>query len=221
MPDAPEGVDLERPGSRFTTRVAVAVSSMHEYGDRAEAQEDGIARRAISEKLGPQALEPSPGFGEASPLDGSFGRGAESWIPVLEFLGVIGIGVLSSAAWDAIKAGIPQLRSLLQQAKDRDERVYVSRGAAAALAVQYVIEQGIEEDVLDVEAIEEPSALAGRAVTETSYTGFEPWLVSLLTSDRSTRYLVAIAPEGSVLDSMRLPVGELERHFLTLPVRDD
>lgn len=93
----------------------------------------------------------------------------------------------------------------------------VSRGLAALLAMEHVFETTDETDVLQVEFAHEPSSLAGRPLTETSYTGIEPWIVSLVDGSRKTRYLVAVGPEGDVEGCVATPVGAFEAMYSPLP----
>jgi len=54
--------------------------------------------------------------------------------------------------------------------------ILVSRGGAAYLAVAEVAERFGEEGELEIEAVEEPSSIAGHDISELSYTGIEPWV---------------------------------------------
>lgn len=213
-PRNPRGLDLQAPGSRFSNHVAIAVPSMHEFGNRAELREPGIAEVALREKLGPRALDDADGLGTPEAIDGSWGRGAASWIPVLEF---VGVAIAGGITWDAIKAGIGSLRTTLRRAEDKGEQAYISRGAAAVLAIGEVIDRELEDEPLDIEVAEEPSGLAGQEITETSYTGFEPWIVSLINREQTVRYVVAVAADGKIEGLLELPISQGTRVFGPLP----
>jgi hypothetical protein len=60
--------------------------------------------------------------------------------------------------------------------------------------MQHVIEQTYETEILNVEFVEEPSVLGGRPPPETSYTGLEPWIVSVVNGSRKTRYVLVVSP---------------------------
>ncbi len=93
----------------------------------------------------------------------------------------------------------------------------VSRGLAAAVAMEHVFEVTSETQVLDVEFAQEPSVLGGRPPPETSYTGLEPWIVSLVNGSRRTRYIVIVAPDGEVGGFIAVSAGEFEPMFGLLP----
>jgi hypothetical protein len=216
--------DPEEPGSRFTSRIALAVSAMSTHGDRRElagARESDIAEMAISDHLGADSLEPSGDAGTPVAVDGVVGRGAAAWVPVIEWAAaaVVG-GVIQGAAWESFKATGRRLRDLLRRAKNDGETVYISRGAAAALAAIYVLEETEEHGVLDTEAVLEPSTLRGERATESSYVGLEPWIVSLLNEPRSKRYLVAVSSQGGIDGLITLPVGRFESMYSSMPSRE-
>jgi hypothetical protein len=48
--------------------------------------------------------------------------------------------------------------------------------------------------------------LAGTALTELSYVGAEPWLVSAVDCAERTRFYVVVGPDGRVLNSMPVPL---------------
>jgi hypothetical protein len=122
MPLPPEGFDSEAPGSRFTLRPAIAVPG----GDG----EDDTIRRALSEALGDDVLEPDPALGEPGILRGGIGRGAEGFAGVIEWIGAaIGTGLIGGAAWEAAKAAGKRLTGLIGRAfKKTPNYIIVSRG---------------------------------------------------------------------------------------------
>jgi hypothetical protein len=88
-------------------------------------------------------------------------------------------GVVSYGAGWATREVIRRIRNKIEEARSSEHRVMVSKGLAAALAAEHVFEMTNETDVLHAEFVHEPSSLAGRPITETSYTGIEPWIVPL------------------------------------------
>jgi hypothetical protein len=194
---------------------------MSTHGDRRELAgptDSEVARMAISDHLGADSLEPSGDAGRPAAVDGVVGRGAAAWIPVIEWAAaaVVG-GVIQGAAWESFKATGRRLRDLLRRAKNDGETVYISRGAAAALAALHVLDETEEHGVIDTEAVLEPSSLRGERATEASYVGVEPWIVSLLNETRSKRYLVAVSCQGDIEGLITLPVGRIESIYSSMP----
>jgi hypothetical protein len=205
--------DLEAPGSRFTTHPAFAVRVGHEWMDRSE-REAGVARRAIVAELGDSWIADDPDIGEATVLDGVQGRGAAAWIPIVEWIGLHAAGgVVGFGAGQAAREGIKRIWTKIKDARSCGHRVMISRGCAAFLAMEHVFETTDGEEVLQVEFAHEPSSLAGRPVTETSYVGIEPWIISLLDEPRKTRYVLAVSPEGDIEGCIATPVGVLEAAY--------
>ena len=93
----------------------------------------------------------------------------------------------------------------------------VSRGGAAALAAGDVADRFEERDPVEIEAVEEPSSISGRNVSELSYVGLEPWIVLLRNRERRFRYLVVVAADGEILGSVKTPMDEFEGMFLPHP----
>ena len=85
------------------------------------------------------------------------------------------------------------------------------------LAMEHVFETTDETKILQVEFAEEPSLMAGRPVTETSYTGIEPWIVSLVNESRKTRYLLTVSPEGNIEGCAATPMEAFEAMYSPLP----
>jgi hypothetical protein len=114
-------------------------------------------------------------------------------------------------------------KRFLQRAKgslkgDDRHRLHVSRGGAAYLAVAEVSERFGEKGALEIEAVEEPSSIAGRDVSELSYVGLELWVVLLLHRAERKRYIVVIQSRGGdVLGAMETPMDEFEEMFLPAP----
>ena len=218
MADFPKGIDPEAAGSRFTSRVGIALLSRPHGESRFDERGDtGDPADVASEVLADVATDK---LGDPDVMQGSYGRGAASWVPIVEWAAAtVGIGVLQGAAWDGVKLAARQLRSMVDRLRERGVRFAISRGGAARLAIDHVADTAGETGILDVEAVEEPSAIAGRPVTEVSYVAFEPWLVSIVNERRTRRYIIAVSPEGEVLGSMSFPMSELELPFGVLPPR--
>ena len=68
-----------------------------------------------------------------------------------------------------------------------------------------------------MEAVEEPSGIAGRLVSELSYVGVEPWIVLLRNRKQLRRYVVVVESDGNVLGAVETPMGEWEHIFLPAP----
>jgi hypothetical protein len=213
-----EGWDPEAAGSRFTSRAALVLLTRKDGASRMAVDSDtGNASAVIEDAMGSDALVPDPALGSPTPTDGSDGRGGEVWAPVIEWTveAMIG-GVVGNVAWAGVTAAASRLRERIARLRQDRVRFNVSRGAAAFLAIGHVLEQSGEADVLDVEAVEEPSTMAGASPHELNYVGADPWLVLLLNSRRTYRYVVAVTPDGHVVGALKMPMGEIERAYLRL-----
>lgn len=178
----------------------------------------GVARAAISTELGDDWLKTDPDIGKVKAVDGSQGRGASGWIPVLEWVGMQAVGgLVGLAASEAARSAIRRIRARVEEARAAGHRVMVSRGLAATLAMEHVFETTDETEVLHVEVAQEPSVLGGRPPTEASYTGLEPWIVSLVNGSRRTRYVLVVGPEGEIAGCIISNAGEFEPMFGLLP----
>jgi hypothetical protein len=214
-----DGVDIGQPGSRFTDRVALAIVTRE--GIDYPAGGGGDAKAIVARVLKDVPKEETSTLGKRTAVDGSIGRGASGWVAVLEFaLEASAGGVIAGAAWQGAKRAARELRDLLSRLRDDDVHFFVSRGAAALVAIEYVVELG-EEGVLDIEAVTDSLAMAGRGPTELSYVGVEPWLVSLVNETRTERHIVAVSPRGNVLGAMRFRMSESESMYGVLPSRDE
>lgn len=172
------------------------------------------AGAALAAELGDGWATAETDLGDAEVLDGVQGRGAASWIPIVEWLGIHAAGgVVGGATWKAVLASYRQLRNKVEQAREKGHRVRVSQGLAVMLAALYVADDRSEKEPLQLEFVAEPSYLAGRPITETSYTGFEPWLVSLVDRERKNRYLLVVGPEGDIQGCVVTPIGQFEAMF--------
>jgi hypothetical protein len=207
----PDFMDPDAAGSRFTLRPAFAVLTRPNGASRFNTGDDtGDAQAVVNDALGASAELAAPVLGRPKVIDGSHGRGASGWAPIVEWAVDL---VVAGIAWDVLKQSTRQLRTLVSRLRGSGVRIAISRGSAALLAIEHVLSATDESGVLDIEAIDEPSAYAGRSVTELSYTEIEPWLVSLVNETLTMRYVVAIGPDGEVLDHMALPISDAERLY--------
>lgn len=215
------GLDPEMPGSRFTRRPALAVASRAGGASVNDENSDrGNAQAVIGSVIDDELLNDDETLGRARVVDGSSGRGADAWVPVVEWLAdAIGSGVVGAGVSLALyRAGL-RLRGLREKLQDQGVQFMVSRGAAEALAVEHIVSAGIEaQGSVDIEAAVEPSRMGGGEPTELGYVGVEPWLVSLLNADRTKRHLVAIGPDGAVIGVFTMPLSEFE--WVYLPQRE-
>lgn len=212
-----DGWDPEAPGSRYTTRVALGLPVQgEEYMHRAERGEQGLAEAVVRDVLGD-----TPGIGSdlgsLQAVEGSLGRGASGWLAVAEWTAdAIGQGVVGAAAWVSFIRVGRWLQERIEALDREGQRVLVSRGAAILLAANHVLSKTTEEGPLGCEAAEDPVSMSGDVPSEFNYTGIEPWLVSLVNADLTTRYVVAIGAEGMPLSLMQMPMTEVERVYSRL-----
>jgi hypothetical protein len=221
MPDLPElpewDWDLDDPGSRFTRAPAIAIGMKE--GDWPPAEWDHAAIDAIRDKIGDWILEEQPELGRPEPVPGSRGRGAAGLAAVIEWVALNAAGgVIPVAAGMAFRQVV---RRANEAVRGRRPGVEISRGGAAYVAVAEVAERFREEEGLEVEAVEEPSSIAGREVSELSYVGIEPWVVLLRNQKAKRRYVVVVAPDGENLGALQTPMGDFEEMFLPGPERTE
>jgi hypothetical protein len=204
--------DVFAPGSRFSPRPAIALGVAEEEWPKGPDAERG-AEETLRRRVGEWAFEEQAELGRAEAVNGTIGRGASGWAPVLEFVGLHAAGgVISVAAGMAFKQVWKRARR--GAAGTEEQRVYVSRGAAAYLAAAEVATRFGQQSAVEIEAVEEPSSIAGSDLLELSYVGAEPWVVLLRDRDAKTRYIVVVAANGDVLGSMKTAMGEFEGMFL-------
>lgn len=217
MPEYPDellslGVDPNSfAGGRFTTDPAVAIAT-GEYGDG----DDALAGQVIRESVGEWLLEDQPGLGRAETISGSAGRGASAWVPVAHWLAdAIANNVVDIAIGAGLAKTLGRLREWRRERESAGKHggIQVSRGAAALVAAADVAEAFGEEGPLEVEAVDEPSGIAGSSVSELSYVGVEPWIVLLRNVEREVRYLVVVNPDGVIAGRLRLPFLDFESMF--------
>lgn len=220
MPRIPEWVadmdwDLDAPYSRFTLSPAIALGVPEAEWD--DSQQESGPRDALGRHFGDWIYEEQEGLGLGNPESGSIGRGASGSAAVLIFIGLHAAGgVISVSAGMAWKRFIQRAKGSLGE--DDRHLFHVSRCGAAYLAVAEVAERFGEEDPVEVEAVEEPSSIAGREVSELSYVGLEPWVVLLRNRAKRKRYVVVIDSRGGeVLGALETPMDEFEEMFLPAP----
>ena len=61
-----------------------------------------------------------------------------------------------------------------------------------------------------IEAVEEPTSIAGVTSPELNFVGIEPWLVFLVDLEGGVRWIIAVSSAGQVVGQMRIPLQELE-----------
>lgn len=178
-PDSP--LDLDAPGSRFRMQLGMAVQLGPEWTEHPDNGRNDFAQTAVRAELGDSWLEADPDIGEVMVHNGSQGRGAAGWIPVLEWVGLnVAGGLIGITAEEAARAALQRIRAKIEQVRLEGHRALVSRGLAATIAMDHVFATTDEAEVLHVEVAQEPSVLGGRPPTEISYTGLEPWIISLV-----------------------------------------
>jgi hypothetical protein len=217
--------DPENSGGRFNRRLAVAVLvpeyDWESYGSGPEA-----TGRAVEARAGAWLLEEEPHLGKPRAVDGSVGRGAEGWIPVVEWAAdAVGQGIVDLTLMATAAAILKRLRRRGKDASG-DEAAkpvgfYISRGMAAAVAADDVANSFGDLGPLEVEAVEEPSGIMGVPVSETSYVGTEPWVVLLRNAEAERRYYVVVAPDGEIMGRIETPLLEWETMFLRPSGGDD
>jgi hypothetical protein len=222
MPREPEwtaemDADLDGPGSRFTPIPAIAIAvPEEEWGFEDSEIQDG-AKEALARHFGDWIYDEQEELGKGQPESGSVGRGAAGLAAILTFIGLHAAGgVISVTAALAWKRFVEKAKGSLKG--DDRHRLQVSRGAAAYLAVAEVAERFGEKGPLEIEAVEEPSSIAGRESTALSYGGLEPWVVLLHNRTDGKRYMVVIQSRGGdVLGAMETEMDEFEEMFLPPP----
>jgi hypothetical protein len=181
LPDDLEG-DLNSSGTRFGMQAAIAVPVPEEEWGVYEAKPE----EALREFVGDWLLEEQDELGRGNPVNGAAGHGADAWIPVIEFVAInAASGVVTAAAGMAFRR---VWRRMMDARRGRRvPALYVSRGGAATLAAAEAAERYDEAGSLEIEAVEEPSSIAGREVWTMSYVTLEPWIVLLRNREERIR----------------------------------
>ena len=198
-------------------RPAIAVQVDHKWADRFEMGEKGMAPAAVEAEFGRDWPDVGDDLGKATVFDGSYGRGAAGWIPVLEWTFDM---ATKGLAWTVVLELGKRFRDAIAAARQgsgssagSDFRVFVSRGLAVILASAHVYEQTEEKEELQLEVVQEPTILSGNEPSEISYTGLEPWIVVLVNKSLSKRYVLAVGPAGEIHGEFSIPFGEFEAMF--------
>jgi hypothetical protein len=205
--------ELEGPRGRFNVRPAVAIAFSEEVWNRGDSPS---AEEALRQGGLDWLLEEDAALGPAQAVDGSAGRGAEGWIAVVEWLGdAVSHGVVDVAIGYGFARVVDRLRGRREaQPEDRTGGFEVSRGGAAVLAGVHAAETFGEGGPLEIEAVEEPSSIAGYEITELSYVGVEPWIVLLRNREARDRFFVVVMPDGTVEGALRVPFLPSEELFM-------
>jgi hypothetical protein len=120
-------------------------------------------------------------------------------------------GIIGRAAWvpiSALFAGYEQSGTSVRRARDSCSTSRAAR--AAALAADDIAQNFGDEGPFEIQAVEEPSGIAGAPPTAISYVGYEPWVVFRRNFERGRRYVVVVEPDGTVSGRIESPLSEYE-----------
>jgi hypothetical protein len=206
VPEFPELFDPDDPRGRWNRHPAIA------FLVGMETEKTPPAEEAIRQHVGSWVLEDIPELGTGRVIAGSFGRGWEAGVPVVEWIGITAAGgIVGGAAWHAFVALVQRLRKeRATRSGNRSFNFVVSRGAAAAIAADDITRSFGDDGLLEIQAVEEPSGIAGGPVHEISYVDFEPWIVLARSSVRQMRYVVVVEPNGEVAGRIKSPLSDWE-----------
>jgi hypothetical protein len=211
-----EDFDPEASAGRFNRRLAVAVLVPEYDWPPYGSHEDAIGE-AVRQRAGAWLLEEDQTLGRPKAVNGSIGRGAEGWIPIVEWgASAIGEGAIDLLIAAAAAEIIRRLRRRPEGQREEASKApafFISRGMAAAVAADAVAREFGSDGALEVEAVEEPSSIAGIPISEISYVGFEPWIVLLRHIGRRSRYVVVVEPAGGISGLIESPLSEWEVLF--------
>lgn len=215
LPEAGKDWDLESDESRFTSQPAV-VLLVGEVPERELGT--ASAETVVKQRLdATEVLLADEDLGTPAVIDGSIGRGAEGWAPVLQWVAeVMATGIVGAIAYDAVKLAARGTKRVFNRLKKSKTRFYVSRGFAALLAVEAVVAK-YPGAVLSIEAAEEPSAIAGYPTHELNYVGIEPWIVFLIDFEARKRFIVIVRPTGDVIGITEFELEEYEDMYSMVP----
>ena len=184
-----------------------------------DPQAYGSADAAVRMRVGDWLLASDLDLGPTRTVDGARGWGAQGWIPVVEWLGdAVGQGIVGAAVASAAAGVVHRLRRRFADGQvdttdDPPLRFLISRGLAAAVAVDYIAQEFSVFGPLEVEASEQPSAIAGVPVFAVSYTGLEPWVILVVDRKSAKRYYIVVSPQGEILGAMQTDLLYWERFF--------
>ena len=221
MPTMPfEGLDPEKPGSRFTWRPGLAVLA----GEVSERRRGSglTAEDVIEDVVGEWILEETE-LGKPKVIEGSIGRGAEGWAPVLEWVGLAaGSGIIGGLAWESVKTiarAASRTVEKLRQKGGGKPTVFVSRGWALLSAIDAILEKD-SDAILSLEAVDEPSSFGEYPTPELNYVGIEPWVVLLVDLPAKKRWIVVVRPTGEIAGMIETPLEDYEDAYLRLEPLD-
>jgi hypothetical protein len=155
--------------------------------------------------------------GEPRVLPAETGRGAGGYGAAVQWLGEsIADGVVDLAVAYALVKVIGRLRDWRdgRRREGNFAAFEISSGAAALLAAAHVAESYDEGGPLEVEAVEEPSAIAGKDITETGYVLLESRIVLLRNTARRVRYVAVVMPDGIISGALQVPFVLNEEVYL-------
>jgi hypothetical protein len=205
-------------GSRFFSEPGFAVLLGERGSDPSGFDGDfGDATARVTSALG-QAPPEDPVLGSPRVIDGSHGRGASGWAPVVEWLGLAAAGgILGNLATDAVKAGAARFRDMVRGTKERGASILINRAGVALIALADVVEEAPSGATLWMEAAEELATVAGRDVTELGYSHTDSWLVMIVDVEHQVRYIRVVAPSGEIRVRVAAALNPFERLYLPIP----
>ena len=213
--------DPDAPESRFTRLPAIAIipdeeteAAAHQMRDRADPR-----REAVSRTVGDWILDGDADLGIPETADASSGRGAELWAIALLWLALrIVEGAVQEISWEATKRIARKLKETVDRVRRSQASVHVSAGTARLIAIDAVLARyPDEEGPLDTQAVEEPSSMSGKSPCDLTYGPYEPWIVVLVDSARTNRYVVVVEPNGEVAAANRIALSSYES-FVGAPI---
>ena len=161
--------ERDRSGSRFYSQPGFAVLSGAGGDDPSEFDGDsGDAELRVASALGePPARDEA--LGRPLVRGGSYGRGAETWTAVVEWvLEAAAQGVVGLLATAPLVAAARRYIEVVRRMRERDARFLINRAGATLIALEDVGREAPHDARLWLESAEEMSAVAGRPLTSTA-----------------------------------------------------
>lgn len=212
MPLTPFDLDPESLGSRFTLHPVVVVYGRFDHAED-DRRPDETRRVALFDALGPDILAPKPGLGAGEVIRASIGRGGEGAAVAVQWMLLAAIGgVIGGAAYEGARRAGEALKGVLRGSEEHP-KVAISRGAAALFALDAVTGLAPATNSLLIEAVEEPTSIAGYHSPEINYVDIEPWLVFLVDFDKEVRHIVTLSAQGEILGHMSIPLQPSEADY--------
>lgn len=208
----------DHSGSRFYGQPGFAVLRGEGGGDPSGFDGDrGDAMARVASALGEKPGD-DPDLGRPKVVDGSYGRGADSWTAVLEWtISAAGQGIVGLIATAPIIAAARRYDAIKKRMRQRGASYLVNRAGALLIALDDAAEEAPSESRLWLESAEEMSTVAGRPITEHGYVGADSWLVFLVDVDRALRYVRIVSPDGEIAGRTSTSLNDLERLYLPAP----